>query len=206
MEETARALVAPGKGILAADESDNTIAKRFAAINVDSTAQNHRIYRQLLFTTPGVEKFISGVILFDETIRHRLIRRLIGIEVTDLLHTTQARLEESGVDSVEALQLLPLNVVGFSDALARLNRELKDFLFKNMYQHFRVFRMQVKAERFLEDLFEAYTRNPETLPHEIQERAREGDLYRTVCDYIAGMTDRFALEERDKLFDPHKRP
>jgi len=83
---------------------------------------------------------------------------------------------------------------------------LKDYLFKNMYQHYRVFRMQVKAERFLEDLFEAYTRYPETLPHGVRERARDGDLYRTVCDYIAGMTDRFALEERDKLFDPHKRP
>lgn len=143
---------------------------------------------------------------FEETIRHRLIRRLIGIEVTDLLHSTQARLESSHADSVEALQLLPFNVVGFSDPLARLNRELKDFLFKNMYQHYRVFRMQVKAERFLEDLFEAYTRNPETLPPEVQDRARDGDLYRTVCDHIAGMTDRFALEERDKLFDPHKRP
>jgi dGTPase len=143
---------------------------------------------------------------FDETIRHRLIRRLIGIEVTDLLQAAQDRLQESRVDSVAALQLLPYNIVGFSDPLARLNREMKDFLFKNMYQHYRVFRMQVKAERILEDLFEAYTRNPETLPHEVQDRAREGDLYRTVCDYIAGMTDRFALEERDKLFDPHKRP
>jgi dGTPase len=143
---------------------------------------------------------------FDETIRHRLIRRLIGIEVTDLLDATQIRLEQSGANSVEALQLLPYNVVGFSESLARLNRELKDFLFTNMYKHYRVFRMQVKAERFLEDLFDAYTRNPETLPHEVQERARDADLHRTVCDYIAGMTDRFALEEHDKLFDPHKRP
>ena len=143
---------------------------------------------------------------FDETVRHRLIRRLIGIEVTDLLLATQKRLEESQVETVAGLQLLSHNVVGFSDSLALLNRELKGFLFKNMYQHYRVIRMQVKAERFLEDLFEAYTRNPETLPHEVQDRARETDVYRTVCDYIAGMTDRFALEERDKLFDPHKRP
>jgi fructose-bisphosphate aldolase class I len=69
LSETAKALVAPGKGILAADESTGTIKKRFDKIGVDSTPENHRIYRQLLFTTDGVEKFISGVILFDETIR-----------------------------------------------------------------------------------------------------------------------------------------
>ena len=69
LEETARALVAEGKGILAADESDSTIKKRFDAIGVESTEENRRAYRDLLFTTDGVEEYISGVILFDETIR-----------------------------------------------------------------------------------------------------------------------------------------
>jgi fructose-bisphosphate aldolase, class I len=69
MEATARVLVTPGRGILAADESTGTIEKRFRAIGVESTAENRRAYRQLLFRTPDVEGFISGVILFDETIR-----------------------------------------------------------------------------------------------------------------------------------------
>src|SRR6188508_1727574 len=69
LENTARALVAEGKGILAADESDGTIKKRFDSINVESTEENRRAYRDLLFTTEGVEEYISGVILFDETIR-----------------------------------------------------------------------------------------------------------------------------------------
>ena len=69
LEEIARALVAPGKGILAADESDGTIKKRFDSIGVESTEDNRRAYRELLFTTEGAEEFISGVILFDETIR-----------------------------------------------------------------------------------------------------------------------------------------
>src|SRR5215510_15240681 len=69
LEETARALVAPGKGILAADESDGTIKKRFDLIEVESTEDNRRAYRDMLFTTEGVEDYISGVILFDETIR-----------------------------------------------------------------------------------------------------------------------------------------
>ncbi len=69
LEKVARALVAPGKGILAADESDGTIKKRFDTIDVESTEENRRAYRDLLFTTPGAEEHISGVILFDETIR-----------------------------------------------------------------------------------------------------------------------------------------
>src|SRR5512141_2626054 len=69
LAETARALVAEGKGILAADESDGKIKKRFDSIGVESTEDNRRAYRELLFTTPGAEEYISGVILFDETIR-----------------------------------------------------------------------------------------------------------------------------------------
>jgi len=69
LEEIAKALVAPGKGILAADESDGTIKKRFDSIGVESTEENRRAYRDLLFTTEGVEEYISGVILYDETIR-----------------------------------------------------------------------------------------------------------------------------------------
>src|SRR5438874_9817042 len=69
LHETAKALVAEGKGILAADESDGTIKKRFESIGVESTEENRRAYRDLLFTTEGAEDYISGVILFDETIR-----------------------------------------------------------------------------------------------------------------------------------------
>src|SRR5690348_18116290 len=71
LHETAAALVAEGKGILAADESTGTIKKRFDSIGVESTEESRRAYRDLLFTTPGVEEFISGVILFDETIRQK---------------------------------------------------------------------------------------------------------------------------------------
>src|SRR3954468_10490447 len=69
LHETAKALVGEGKGILAADESDGTIKKRFDSIQVESTEDNRRAYRELLFTTDGAEEFISGVILYDETIR-----------------------------------------------------------------------------------------------------------------------------------------
>src|SRR5579864_5251952 len=71
LQETAAALVADGKGILAADESTGTIKKRFDSIGVESTEENRRAYRELLFTTPGAEEYVSGVILFDETIRQK---------------------------------------------------------------------------------------------------------------------------------------
>jgi len=74
LNDTARALVAPGKGILAADESTGTIEKRFKDIGVENTESNRRDYRELLFATPGAEKFISGVILYDETIRQKSAR------------------------------------------------------------------------------------------------------------------------------------
>src|SRR4030067_3652504 len=70
LESIAPTIVAPGRGILAAAESSPTIKKRFTAINIESTEENRRAYREMLFTTPGVEEFVSGVILFDETIRH----------------------------------------------------------------------------------------------------------------------------------------
>ena len=143
---------------------------------------------------------------FNDLTRHRLIRRLIGMEVTDLIGATYARLQEAKVDSVETLQQLDHNVVSFSDELTAMNRQLKDFLFQNMYQQYRVVRMQTKAERFLADIFQAYTKSPEILPPEVQDRAKRGDFKRTICDYIAGMTDRFALEEYGKLFDPQVQP
>jgi len=142
----------------------------------------------------------------DDLTRHRLIRRLIGLEVSDLLGATVGRIMPLKLNSVVQLQRLDFNLVGFSDEFRHMNEQLKSFLFQHMYQHHRVVRMQTKAERILEDLFKAYTANPEILPAEVQERARAGELHRTICDYIAGMTDRFAQEEHSKLFDPLTRP
>jgi dGTPase len=143
----------------------------------------------------------------DELTRHRLIRRLIGIAVDDLVRATHTRIEASGADSVEALQRLPYNVIGWSDSMAGSNRQLKRFLYDNMYRHYRVVRMQVKAENLLARLFNAYLDEPMQLPPETRQRAETiNDLPRAVCDYIAGMTDRYALEEHAKLFDPRTRP
>ncbi len=142
----------------------------------------------------------------DDLTRHRLIRRLIGMEVTDLVHTTHRRLQDSSVKSVEELQRLPYNVIGFSEDMHRRNRQLKDFLYSNLYRHHRVVRMAVKAERIISDLFTAYCSEPAILPRHVQSLIDDRGLERTVCDYIAGMTDRYAVDEHNKLFDPTTRP
>jgi dGTPase len=142
----------------------------------------------------------------DELARHRLIRRLIGLEVTDLVTTTDQRLRENNVRSVEELQKLPFNVIGFSEDMQRRNREMKDFLYANMYRHHRVIRMAVKAERIIMNLFNAYQAEPSMLPKHVQNFISDRGLERTICDYIAGMTDRFALQEHHKLFDPSSLP
>ena len=134
--------------------------------------------------------------------RHRIIRRLIGLAVTDVVKASHERLITSGVDSVLALQSLPYNVVAPSEKMQQRNRQLKDFLFANLYRHHRVVRMQVKAERIIRDLFHAYLEEPDILPDHIKARVDGEPLERIVCDYLAGMTDRFATEEYRKLFDP----
>jgi dGTPase len=142
----------------------------------------------------------------DSLTRHQVIRELIGLEITDLIRTTEQRLRESGVRSVDDLQRLDYNVIGFSEEMHRRNRQLKDFLFANLYRHYRVVRMAVKAEKITTDLFNAYLKEPEMLPSHVQVWKKERSLERTICDYIAGMTDRFAVEEYQKLFDPLMKP
>jgi dGTPase len=142
----------------------------------------------------------------DELTRHCLIRRLIGILVTDMAEATSDRLRDAAVKSAEELQRLSYNVIGFSEDLHRRNRELKDFLYANLYRHPRVVRMQVKAERILSDLFNAYLEEANILPKHVQAQIPDRGLERTICDHIAGMTDRYAVEEYQKIFDPTIKP
>jgi dGTPase len=142
----------------------------------------------------------------DELSRHRLIRRLINIEVTDLVQSIDRMIRRSNIRNVEDLQKLPYNVVGFSEDMHRRNRELKDFLFENLYNHYRVVRMAVKAVRIIQNLYEAFTKEPTTLPENFQSDVNDIGLEKTVCFYIAGMTDRYAINEHQKLFDPEILP
>jgi dGTPase len=139
---------------------------------------------------------------FTDMDRHRIIRRLVGKEVSDVILTTSQRLKDFNIQNINDVRNAPENIVQHSAEVRRMDRQLKDFLFENLYQHWRVMRMHLKAERFIAELFETYIDTPEILPKNIQELAKTNNLHRTVCDYVAGMTDRFALKEHSKLFDP----
>jgi dGTPase len=133
------------------------------------------------------------------------IKTLIDIEVTDLIENTISRIEHEGIKTVKDVKDHPELIVSFSPRLSEQKKKLQEFLFKNVYQHYRVARMADKAKRFLEELFMAFISNPKQLPIEYQKWIEETGLYQGVCDYIAGMTDRFAQDEYKKLFYPYER-
>jgi len=138
--------------------------------------------------------------------RHCMIRHLVGLMVTDMVQATDSRLKKSGAKTALEIQKLSYNVIGYSEDTQRRNRELKDFLYANLYRHYRVMRMQFKAEHIITDLFNTYRLEPLILPDHVQVWIPSRGLERTICDYIAGMTDRFAIEEHERLHDPYLKP
>ncbi len=142
---------------------------------------------------------------FTSMHRHEIIRELIGRSVTDVMIRTDETLTLNHIDSPEKLQRHSTNVVGYSPEFGQKVRALKRFLFERMYRHYRLVRMQTKAERFIADLFEAYVKEPHMLPSETQARLSNRPVERVVADYIAGMTDRYALDDWQRLYDPYIR-
>ena len=153
-----------------------------------------------------VQNFNWHVPQLQDMERHRMIRYLVGLLVTDMVQSTDTRLKESRAKSAFEIQKLSYNVIGFSEDMQRQNRELKDFLYTSLYRHFRVMRMQVKAEHTITDLFNAYRAEPLILPDHVQTWIPLRGLERTISDYIAGMTDRYAIEEHRRIHDPYLKP
>jgi dGTPase len=138
--------------------------------------------------------------------KYNTIGRLIHLLVVDLQKETKRRIESYGINSVEDLANVSEPIVAFSADMISATKELKDFLFANLYRHYRVERMADKSNRILTALFNTYLNNPKVLPPSLEKIIRtEGNASRRICDYIAGMTDRFALGEYAKLFDPNER-
>lgn len=146
--------------------------------------------------SPGAKK---------ERERYQIIRALINLQVIDLVKETEKRIGKANITSHRQVATLPFPLVSFSSLMEEKNKQLKDFLAKNLYRHWRVIRMAKKAHRVINELFHSYFTEPDQLPPEIRKRANGESLCRIVCDYIAGMTDRFALDEHNKLFHPHER-
>lgn len=140
---------------------------------------------------------------FDKLKIRRAIREIINAYVTDLVTEVERNLQ--GIRSAAEARASRVRLVAYSDSFDKKNRELKTFLEEKMYRHYRVERMADKSQRILESLFKTYQKNPKILPPEVQAKAKTELSERVICDYIAGMTDRFALDEYNKLFDPHEK-
>jgi dGTPase len=137
--------------------------------------------------------------------RAQTIISLINLQVTDLIENTQKRLKELGIKGPEEVRRCPHSVADFSPGLSEMKRSLEKFLNENVYMHYRVARMSDKARRFVEELFKAFVANPKQLPPDFQAWAEKEGIHRAACDYIAGMTDRYAQDEYLRLFHPYER-
>jgi dGTPase len=163
---------------------------------------------------------LSGLGLWQETF-HKVARKypgldeerqvcqtishLIGTLIDDLVKTTSGNLLQNKVSTLDEVRKHGRNLVAFSKETERNNAELKSFLYRRLYRHYKVERMRVKAERFLTLLFESYTTTPSLLPLAYQEKFDHYGRERVICDYIAGMTDRFAQDEYKRLYEPYER-
>ncbi|MCS7070663.1 MAG: deoxyguanosinetriphosphate triphosphohydrolase [Anaerolinea sp.] len=142
----------------------------------------------------------------DEITRHQFIRELIGLLVDDVLDFSAYQIEQAHPTSVFDVQHCAHRLVSYSPEMDRMRRDLKAFLYENMYFSYRIVRMQKRAERIIEQMYTALTGDIRQLPPDWRKRAENGDKHRTVADYIACMTDRSALLEYQRLFDPIIRP
>ncbi len=147
--------------------------------------------------------------LSERRIIYEIVRDLIGSQVVDLVQTSQQRLGDIQPDSVDAVRRHPETIIAFSDQMREKNLALKRFLRTELYQHYRVHRMTAKAVRVIKALFEAFLSDTRLLPDQTQRyvarlQADHGEPGRArgVADYIAGMTDRFAIAEYERVFNP----
>ena len=128
---------------------------------------------------------------------------MIGVMVEDVILETRSRAAAGGVESAEDVRLLGRPLVAFSEGMAEDLARLRLFLHERMYRHYRVNRTRSQARRLLREMFDLFMIEPDVMPGDWFDRAapRQGaERARLVCDYIAGMTDRFAIEEHRKLF------
>jgi dGTPase len=140
---------------------------------------------------------------------HEVVRRLINCQVVDLVETSMRNLEEARPADTGAVRAHGEPLISFSDAMREQNLELKRFLRNNLYRHYRVHRMSAKAVQTITALFEAFNTDIRLMPDEAEEKSRELEAThgrdgraRAVADYIAGMTDRYAIAEYERTFNP----
>ena len=163
-----------------------------------------------LLKIPLWEKTHRGVLKGAPALRgmlltKQIIRSLINSQITNLIATSEKMLLEHHIRSVEDVRNSQQRFIVFDEPMASERKILKPFLMRNLYHHYRVVRMSDKAKRFVKDLFEVYLKNSEQLPPAFSNRVSQEGPHRVICDYLAGMTDRFALDEYKRFFDPYEK-
>lgn len=193
-----------GRGTLEAQVVDLSDAIAYAAHDLDDGLRSGLLRPQELTEVPFLAELAreEGLDLSEltELSRRILVRQLLGFFITAAIEATHQRVEGAGVRSPEEVRRHPEGLAALTPEAERAHRELKAFLMERFYHHPEVLRERRKAEIVLENLFRTYTQYPEILPKEVQARIPEEGVERAVCDYLAGMTDRYALEAYRKLF------
>lgn len=199
-----------------------SLEAQVASLSDDIAYNNHDIddgLRAGLFSIADLEEVPSIATLFHEVKKrypdiseprliHESIRRVINRMVTDLITTSRENIAASGVKTVEDVRRLGRPLIAFSDAMMQQNRMLKAFLMQRMYRHYKVNRMAAKAKRVVGELFTFFLAEPECLPtgwRMLTDAAGTQKTAMVAADFIAGMTDRFALDEHRRIFDVQAR-
>jgi len=132
--------------------------------------------------------------------KYQVVRSIINELTTDLREATSKNIVDHKVTSVDDVRRASIRIATFGKEVAEKNKELKKFLHKNMYSHRKVLRMEFKAGLTLDGIFAAYTKMPGLLPESVLKNEAHGTLERRMCDYVSGMTDRYALNEHNNLY------
>lgn len=132
--------------------------------------------------------------------KYQVVRGIINELATDLREATSKNIKTHDVKNVDEVRRAPARIAAFSKEVTEKNKELKKFLHENMYSHRKVLRMEFKAELALDGIFQAYTKMPGLLPESVLKNESHGTLERRICDYVSGMTDRYALNEHKNLY------
>ncbi len=184
--------------------------------DIDDGLRARLLTPEQMLESPLFREFYEAVArkypgLAPKRIRHEVVRRMINRLVTDVIENSRANLQAARPADIEAVRAQHQSLIGYSEAVRKANLELKRLLHHHLYQHYHVQRMTGKARRVVRELFTAFLEAPRLLPDEFQLHAAklksalgEGGTARAIADYIAGMTDRYAIDEHERIFNPRR--
>ncbi|MCG3143105.1 MAG: Deoxyguanosinetriphosphate triphosphohydrolase-like protein [Gammaproteobacteria bacterium] len=179
--------------------------------DIDDGLRAGLLTREQLLQVPIFRQHCESVVARHPSVSQRrlayeTVRSMIGAQVTDLVETSRERLLAAAPASIERVRENASPLIAFSDAMRSGLKELKEFLMTNLYRHYRVMRMSTKADRVVRELFAAFMGDPRLLPAGTQSTAigsgEEAARAQVIADYIAGMTDRYAIAEYGRIFTP----